>query len=205
MDAKPKVRFALGKQSSMAPDRGFDSDDGLEAIDPRVSVVVELLLEGGAEVDPHDKWGELGSINIKEFDKCIAMPQLMPQNRERVNKAKKNITFKKDKSAIFHVGIGKVSFTEEALCENVDAFVNGLLLGKCACHHIANIFNCCSNLPLKFSFDHSKFSSDSELASVGNLDDKLKKIQEAHIDEEDADAMICREAAMERDDQSVCI
>ncbi|KAI3754465.1 hypothetical protein L1987_54249 [Smallanthus sonchifolius] len=102
MDVKLKVRIVLGKQSSMKPDSGFDSDsdDGLEAIDPRVrlmffvsegdlkgikkllssgtdvnfrdidnrtavhvaacqgfSVVVELLLEGGVEIDPRDKWG----------------------------------------------------------------------------------------------------------------------------------------------------
>ncbi|XP_076945636.1 uncharacterized protein LOC143616792 [Bidens hawaiensis] len=94
------------------------------------------------------------SINIKDIDKCIAMPQLMPRigkemlkklNRltpnardgsvttdisRAVKEAKKNITFKKDKSAIVHVGLGKVSFTEEALCENVGAFVNALLLAK---------------------------------------------------------------------------
>ncbi|XP_076903547.1 uncharacterized protein LOC143558623 [Bidens hawaiensis] len=95
-----------------------------------------------------------GSINTKDIDKCIAMPQLMPQIGKEISKklnrltpnardgsvttdisravkeAKKNITFKKDKSAIVHVGLGKVSFTEEALCENVGAFVNALLLAK---------------------------------------------------------------------------
>ncbi|KAK9066825.1 hypothetical protein SSX86_014148 [Deinandra increscens subsp. villosa] len=95
-----------------------------------------------------------GSINIKEIDKCIAMPQLMPRIGKEISKklnrltpnardgsvttdisravkeAKKNITFKKDKSAIVHVGLGKVSFTEDALCENVGAFVNALLLAK---------------------------------------------------------------------------
>ncbi|XP_071721507.1 uncharacterized protein [Rutidosis leptorrhynchoides] len=34
-----------------------------------------------------------------------------------VKDAKKNIKFKKDKSAIVHVGLGMVSFTKEALCE----------------------------------------------------------------------------------------
>ncbi|KAM0032577.1 putative ribosomal protein L1 [Helianthus debilis subsp. tardiflorus] len=95
-----------------------------------------------------------GSINTKDIDKCIAMPQLMPRIGKEISKklnrltpnardgsvttdilravkeAKKNITFKKDKSAIVHVGLGKVSFTEEALCENVGAFVNALLLAK---------------------------------------------------------------------------
>ncbi|KVH08034.1 uncharacterized protein LOC112504404 [Cynara cardunculus var. scolymus] len=95
-----------------------------------------------------------GNINIKEIDKCIAVPQLMPQIGKEISKklnrltpnardgsvttdisravkeAKKNIKFKKDKSAIVHVGLGKVSFTEEALCENIGAFVNALLLAK---------------------------------------------------------------------------
>ncbi|KAK1424855.1 hypothetical protein QVD17_20195 [Tagetes erecta] len=102
MDTKPQVRFTLGKQSSMKPDRGLDSDsdDGLEAIDPRVRLmffasegdlegikkllssgtdvnfkdidnrtalhvaacqgfndVAQLLIQAGAEIDPHDKWG----------------------------------------------------------------------------------------------------------------------------------------------------
>nr|XP_043615353.1 50S ribosomal protein L1 [Erigeron canadensis] len=95
-----------------------------------------------------------GKINLKEIDKCIAVPQLMPRIGKEISKklnrltpnardgsvtteiskavkeAKKNIKFKKDKSAIVHVGLGKVSFTEEALCENVGAFVNALLLAK---------------------------------------------------------------------------
>lgn len=95
-----------------------------------------------------------GSINLKEIDKCIAVPQLMPRIGKEISKklnrltpnardgsvttdistavkeAKKNIKFKKDKSAIVHVGLGKVSFSDEALCENVGAFVNALLLAK---------------------------------------------------------------------------
>ncbi|KAL7602054.1 hypothetical protein Lser_V15G21001 [Lactuca serriola] len=95
-----------------------------------------------------------GNINIKEIDKCIAVPQLMPRIGKEISKklnrltpnardgsvttdvsravkeAKKNINFKKDKSAIVHVGLGKVSFSEEALCENVGAFVNALLVAK---------------------------------------------------------------------------
>nr|GEW69364.1 50S ribosomal protein L1, chloroplastic [Tanacetum cinerariifolium] len=95
-----------------------------------------------------------GKINIKEIDKCITVPQLMPRISKEISKklnrltpnprdgsvttdistavkeAKKNIKFKKDKTAIVHVGLGKVSFTEEALCENVGAFVNALLQAK---------------------------------------------------------------------------
>ncbi|KAI3743728.1 hypothetical protein L1987_56793 [Smallanthus sonchifolius] len=66
MDTKPKVRFALGKQSSMAPDKGLDSDsdDGLEAIDPRVRLMffasegdlegIKKLLSSGTDVNFRD-------------------------------------------------------------------------------------------------------------------------------------------------------
>ncbi|XP_058208653.1 uncharacterized protein LOC131321750 [Rhododendron vialii] len=37
---------------------------------------------------------------------------------------------KKDKAAVVHAGVGKVSFSEEALRENIGAFVNALLLAK---------------------------------------------------------------------------
>ncbi|KAL8231029.1 hypothetical protein R6Q57_000807 [Mikania cordata] len=125
-----------------------------------------------------------GSINIKEIDKCIAMPQLMPRIGKEISKklnrltpnardgsvttdisravkeAKKNITFKKDKSAIVHVGLGKVSFTEEALCENVGAFVNALLLAKPAglkksskYAGYVNTFHICSTVSSSIPFD----------------------------------------------------
>ncbi|KAL6975937.1 hypothetical protein U1Q18_024732, partial [Sarracenia purpurea var. burkii] len=48
-----------------------------------------------------------------------------------VKEAKRIVKFnKKDKAAVVHAGIGKVSFSEEALRENIGAFVNSLLLAK---------------------------------------------------------------------------
>ncbi|GFZ12728.1 ribosomal protein L1p/L10e family [Actinidia rufa] len=48
-----------------------------------------------------------------------------------VREAKRIVKFnKKDKAAVVHAGIGKVSFSEEALRENIGAFVNALLLAK---------------------------------------------------------------------------
>ncbi|XP_059452864.1 uncharacterized protein LOC132183445 isoform X1 [Corylus avellana] len=40
------------------------------------------------------------------------------------------IHFKMDKTSIVHVGLGKASFTEESLRENIGAFMNALLLAK---------------------------------------------------------------------------
>ncbi|GMP54821.1 hypothetical protein CsSME_00019860 [Camellia sinensis var. sinensis] len=48
-----------------------------------------------------------------------------------VREAKRLVKFnKKDKAAVVHVGIGKVSYSEEALRENIGAFVNALLAAK---------------------------------------------------------------------------
>ncbi|KAF5186838.1 50S ribosomal protein L1 [Thalictrum thalictroides] len=76
-----------------------------------------------------------GKLN---FDKCIATPIFMPRLGKiarilgpRVRDAKRGrVDFKIDKTAIVHAGLGKVSFTEETLRENVGAFVNALLLAK---------------------------------------------------------------------------
>ncbi|KAK6928007.1 Ribosomal protein L1/ribosomal biogenesis protein [Dillenia turbinata] len=94
-----------------------------------------------------------GKLN---FDKCIATHQLMPRLRDisrilgtrglmpnpklgsvtndvgkAVKEAKQGrVDFKMDKTAIVHVGLGKVDFSEEALRENIGAFVNSLLLAK---------------------------------------------------------------------------
>ncbi|XP_059663266.1 uncharacterized protein LOC132308967 [Cornus florida] len=98
---------------------------------------------------------EIKNGNVKvNFDKCIATPKIMPVVGKEISKilrrltpnprsgtvttdvarvvreAKENIDLKKDPSAIVHVGLGKVSFSEEALRENVGAFVNALLLAK---------------------------------------------------------------------------
>ncbi|KAL1821372.1 hypothetical protein ACET3Z_016241 [Daucus carota] len=94
-----------------------------------------------------------GSIKV-DFDKCISTPQLMSRVSKEISKilrrstpnakdgtvttdlsrvvreAKQNVNFRKDKSAIVHVGLGKISFSEDALRENVGAFVNALLLAK---------------------------------------------------------------------------
>ncbi|KAK1610646.1 hypothetical protein QYE76_034319 [Lolium multiflorum] len=90
------------------------------------------------------------------FDKCIATPMYMPRLSKvarilgprglmpnpklgsvtndvsgAVKAAKSGrVDFKIDKTAIVHVGLGKVNFSEESLRENIGAFVNALLLAK---------------------------------------------------------------------------
>ncbi|MFS8026618.1 putative protein kinase TKL-Pl-5 family [Helianthus anomalus] len=68
MEGKGKVRFTLGKQSSMAPERELesdsDSDDGMEEIDPRVRLMffasegdlegIKKLMKSGTDVNFRD-------------------------------------------------------------------------------------------------------------------------------------------------------
>ncbi|KAL5716713.1 hypothetical protein ACHQM5_009841 [Ranunculus cassubicifolius] len=125
--------FAEGASAEEARDAGADIVGGDE--------LIEEIKKGG------------GKLN---FDKCIATPLYMPRLGKiarilgprglmpnpklgsvtsdvaaAVRDAKRGrIDFKIDKTAIVHVGLGKVSFTEESLRENIGAFVNALLLAK---------------------------------------------------------------------------
>ncbi|KAI3710096.1 hypothetical protein L2E82_39870 [Cichorium intybus] len=70
MESKPQVRFTLGRQSSMAPDRDSGSEseeeeiDGMDAIDPRVRLMffssegnlegIKELLDSGTDVNFQD-------------------------------------------------------------------------------------------------------------------------------------------------------
>ncbi|KAL3572527.1 hypothetical protein D5086_026431 [Populus alba] len=91
---------------------------------------------GGVELI--DQIAKAGKI---DFDHCFTTPQFFPRIAKQgtvvsdvskaVKNAKKNqIKFKMEKTAIVHVGLGKVSFTEESLRENVGAFMNALLQAK---------------------------------------------------------------------------
>lgn len=99
---------------------------------------------------------EIANSGKIDFDRCFSTPQvmqrvykisrilnhhgLMPNPKQgtvtkdvakAVREAKQGHTkFRMDKTSIVHVPLGKVSFTEEALRENVGAFMNVLLQAK---------------------------------------------------------------------------
>ncbi|KAG6722913.1 hypothetical protein I3843_03G186300 [Carya illinoinensis] len=99
---------------------------------------------------------EIASSHKFNVDKCFSTPQLVLRlnkiasflkERHLLPDRKHNtvtsdvagaiksarlgrIHFKMDKTSIVHVGLGKVSFTEEFLRENIGAFMNALLLAK---------------------------------------------------------------------------
>ena len=94
-----------------------------------------------------------GEIN---FDRCIATPDMMPvvgrlgkilgprglmpnpklgtvtnDVEEAIQAAKGGqVEFRAEKAGLVHAGIGRLSFTEEALAQNVQAFVNAIVKAK---------------------------------------------------------------------------
>ncbi|MCL7044107.1 hypothetical protein MKW94_013373 [Papaver nudicaule] len=125
--------FAEGSAADEAKEAGADVVGGEE--------LIEEIRKGG------------GKLN---FDKCIATPIFMPRLGKiarilgprglmpnpklgsvtsdvsaAVKDAKRGrIDFKLDKTGIVHAGLGKVTLSEEALRENIGAFVNALLVAK---------------------------------------------------------------------------
>ncbi|KAH7844075.1 hypothetical protein Vadar_023951 [Vaccinium darrowii] len=102
----------------------------------------EARAAGAAIVGGVELVEEINSGNVKaDFDICITTHKFVQQLdkagtviddvAKAVRKAKQIVKLnKKDKAAIVHAGVGKVSFSEEALSENIGAFVNALLLAK---------------------------------------------------------------------------
>ncbi|KAL0861868.1 hypothetical protein Bca101_040986 [Brassica carinata] len=124
--------FAEGSDAEDAKAAGADVVGGLE--------LIEEILKSG-KID---------------FDRCLATPKMMPRVykisrilnnhglmpnpkqgsvtkdvMKAVKDAKAGHTkFRMDKTSILHVPLGKMSFPEDALRENVGAFMNALLLAK---------------------------------------------------------------------------
>ncbi|KAH7844070.1 hypothetical protein Vadar_023883 [Vaccinium darrowii] len=119
------------------------------------SAADEAIAAGAAIVGGVELVEEIKSGNVKaDFDICITTHQFvqrlqklgnvlksrMPSTKagtvtddvaKAVTEAKRIVKLnKKDKAAVVHAGVGKVSFSEEALRENIGAFVNALLLAK---------------------------------------------------------------------------
>ncbi|XP_019251711.1 PREDICTED: uncharacterized protein LOC109230754 isoform X2 [Nicotiana attenuata] len=68
--------------------------------------------------------------DLKEAGRLVKKGTITKDITKAVKEAKRGVPFKKVKTAIVHVGIGKVSFQDEALCENVGSFVHDFLRQK---------------------------------------------------------------------------
>ncbi len=113
-------------------------------------------LAAGADIVGAEDLAEKVQAGQIDFDRCIATPDMMmlvgrlgkvlgPRNlmpnpklgtvtanvAEAVKSAKGGaVEFRAEKAGIVHAGIGKASFTQQALVENVQAFVNSISRAK---------------------------------------------------------------------------
>ena len=113
-------------------------------------------LAAGADIVGADDLAEKIQAGQIDFDRCIATPDMMmlvgrlgkvlgprglmpnpklgtvtPNVGEAVKAAKGGaVEFRAEKAGIIHAGIGKASFTEEALVENAQAFIGSISRAK---------------------------------------------------------------------------
>src|SRR5882672_11779660 len=116
----------------------------------------EAARAAGADVVGAEDLAEKVQAGQIEFDRCIATPDMMmlvgrlgkvlgprglmpnpklgtvtPNVGEAVKAAKGGaVEFRAEKAGIIHAGIGKASFTEEALVENAQAFIGSISRAK---------------------------------------------------------------------------
>lgn len=109
----------------------------------------DAALKAGADYVGAEDLAEKIAAGMTDFDRCIATPDMMavvgrlgkvlgpkglmpnpklgtvtPNVADAVKAAKSGqVEFRLDKAAIVHAGIGKISFSEEALVDNVRAFI----------------------------------------------------------------------------------
>ena len=116
----------------------------------------EEALAAGADIVGADDLAEKIQAGQIDFDRCIATPDMMmlvgrlgkvlgprglmpnpklgtvtPNVGEAVKAAKGGaVEFRAEKAGIIHAGIGKASFTEQALVENAQAFIGSISRAK---------------------------------------------------------------------------
>ncbi|HML92009.1 50S ribosomal protein L1 [Methyloceanibacter sp.] len=112
--------------------------------------------KAGAEVVGAEDLVEQVQKGVIEFDRCIATPDMMPlvgrlgkvlgprgmmpnpkvgtvttDIAEAVQAAKGGaVEFRVEKAGVIHAGVGKASFTEEALVDNIRAFTDAVVKAK---------------------------------------------------------------------------
>ncbi|CAN1224017.1 50S ribosomal protein L1 [Linum grandiflorum] len=120
--ARPETRTNWSREDARYVLKVVFFAEGAEAEEARAA---GADIVGGVELIE-----EIASTGKVDFDKCYATRQLYPRVAKQgtvvsdvtraVKAAKQNqIKFRMDKSSIVHVGLGKASFSEESLRENI--------------------------------------------------------------------------------------
>jgi len=117
---------------------------------------VDIAKEAGADLVGGEELAEQVQKGVIDFDRCIATPDMMavvgklgkvlgprgmmPNPKlgtvtkdvaEAVKAAKGGqVEFRVEKAGVIHAGIGKASFSEQALSENISAFVGAIQKAK---------------------------------------------------------------------------
>ncbi len=116
----------------------------------------EAALKAGADYVGADDLAEKINAGLTDFERCIATPDMMgvvgklgkvlgpkglmpnpklgtvtPNVAEAVKAAKAGqVEFRLDKASIVHAGVGKASFSEEQLLQNIKAFIDAVAKAK---------------------------------------------------------------------------
>ncbi|XP_024026548.1 uncharacterized protein LOC21393658 [Morus notabilis] len=124
--------FAEGKHADEARAAGADIVGGVELME-------EIASSNKLNVDKCFATTEM-ILRMGKISRILRERGLWPDRKlgtvtndisEALNKVKQgHIEFRMDKTSIVHVGVGKVSYSEEYIRENIGAFVNALLQAK---------------------------------------------------------------------------
>ena len=116
----------------------------------------EEAKKAGAEVVGAEDLVEQVQKGVIEFDRCIATPDMMPlvgrlgkvlgprglMPNPKIGTVTTDVTaavkaakggaveFRVEKAGVIHAGVGKASFTEDALVENIRAFADAVIKAK---------------------------------------------------------------------------
>jgi large subunit ribosomal protein L1 len=104
----------------------------------------EEAKKAGADVVGAEDLVEQVQKGVIDFDRCIATPDMMPlvgrlgkvlgprglMPNPKVGTVTADVEFRVEKAGLIHAGVGKASFSEQALVDNIRAFAEAVMKAK---------------------------------------------------------------------------